>query len=30
MSATTKGFVLGLVVGVAAYHMYASRKPPTG
>jgi hypothetical protein len=27
MSATTRGFVIGLVVGLAAYHIYQSRAP---
>jgi hypothetical protein len=25
VSATSKGFILGLVIGLAAYHMYQSR-----
>lgn len=30
MGSTTKGFVLGAIVGIAAYHMYQSRTPRTG
>jgi hypothetical protein len=30
MSKTTQMFILGAILGVAAYHMYQSRKPQTG